>query len=127
MKITTYQFGEIEFNENSIINFSSGIFGFENLKKYLLVQTEEGLFHWLNSVEQPEIAFPLILLRVIDESFPNKDEHEAFGVVTFNNDPLKVTVNMKAPIYINQKDKAGYQTILDQDAFLINYNLFVEG
>jgi flagellar assembly factor FliW len=126
MKITTYQFGEIEFNEDSIINFSTGIFGFENLKKFLLVQTEEGLFHWLNSVEQPEIAFPVILLRVIDESFPKTEEHEAFGVVTFNPDPLKVTVNMKAPIYIDQNNKSGYQTILDEDALLINYNLFVQ-
>ena len=127
MKISTYQFGEIEFNEDSVINFSSGILGFETLKKFLLIQTDEGLFNWLNSVEQPEIAFPLISLRVVDDAFPKTEEHEAFGVVTFNPDPLKVTVNMKAPIYINQTNKSGYQTILDDDAFLINYNLFVEG
>ena len=116
MKITTFQFGEIEFNEDSVINFQSGIFGFETLKKFLFIQTDEGLFNWLNSIEQPEIAFPLI-----------SENHEAFGVVTFNPDPLKVTVNMKAPIYINQTEKSGYQTILDQDVFQINYNLFVEG
>lgn len=127
MKLTTYQFGEIEFNEDSVINFQSGIFGFENLKKFLLVQTEEGLFHWLNSIEEPEIAFPVISLGVVDDSYPKKEEHEAFGVVTFDPDPLKVTVNMKAPIYIDQNKKSGYQTILDQDAFVINYNLFVEG
>lgn len=127
MKITTYQFGEIEFNEDSVIYFPSGIFGFENLKKFLLVQTEEGLFHWLNSVEQPDITFPVISLSVIDDAFPKVENHEVFGVVTFNPDPLKVTVNMKAPIYIDQNVKTGYQTILDEDSFLINYNLFVEG
>ncbi len=127
MKITTYQFGEIEFNEDSVISFPSGIFGFENLKKFLLVKTEEGLFHWLNSIEQPDIAFPVISLRIIDDAFPQVDNHEAFGVVTFNPDPLKVTVNMKAPIHIDQGNKLGYQTILDEDTFLINYNLFVEG
>jgi flagellar assembly factor FliW len=37
MKITTYQFGEVEFEENSVINFPSGIFGFENLKNHLLI------------------------------------------------------------------------------------------
>jgi flagellar assembly factor FliW len=126
MKITTYQFGEIEFGDDSVINFSSGILGFENLKKFLLIQTEDGLFHWLNSIEQPEIAFPLISLRVVDDSFPQEVECEAFGVVTFNPDPLKVTVNMKAPVYINQNNKTGFQTILDEDNFVINYNLFVE-
>ena len=125
MKIMTFQFGEIEFDENSIINFSSGILGFENLTKYLLVQTDEGLFHWLNSIEQPDIVFPVISLQVIDESFPHEEEHDAFGVVTFDPDPLKVTVNLKAPVYINQKDKTGYQTILDDDKHVINYNLFV--
>jgi flagellar assembly factor FliW len=126
MKIKTYQFGEIEFDNNSVINFSSGIFGFENLKKFLLVQTEEGLFHWLNSIEQPEITFPIITLRLVDESFPQKDSYEAFGVVTFNQDPLKVTVNMKAPIYIDQTNHLGQQTILDDDNFVLNYNLFIE-
>jgi flagellar assembly factor FliW len=127
MKITTYQFGEIEYNENSIINFSSGVFGFENLTKFLLLQTEEGLFHWLNSIEQPEIVFPVITLRLIDEAYPQKNTSEAFGVVTFNADPLKVTVNMKAPIYVDQKNKTGHQTILDEDKFVIDYHLFVEG
>ncbi len=126
MKITTYQFGEVEFEENSVINFPSGIFGFENLKNHLLIQTEDGLFHWLNSIEQPEIAFPLIALRLIDELYPQKDLHEGFGVVTLNPDPLKVTVNMKAPIYIDQTNKVGQQTILDEDNFVIDYKLFVE-
>jgi flagellar assembly factor FliW len=127
MKITTYQFGEIEFTEDSIINFSSGVLGFENLTKFLLLQTEEGLLHWLNSIEQPEIVFPVIIMRIIDESYPQKDSTEAFGVVTLNSDPLKVTVNMKAPIYIDQSNKIGSQTILDEDKFVIDYHLFVEG
>ncbi len=126
MKITTYQFGEIEYNENSIINFSSGVLGFENLTKFLLLQTEDGLLHWLNSIEQPEIVFPVIIMRIIDEAYPQKDSSEAFGVVTLNSDPLKITVNMKAPIFIDQNKKTGYQTILDQDKFVIDYHLFVE-
>ena len=126
MKIITYQFGEVEYDENSIINFSSGILGFENLTKYLLVQTDEGLFQWLNSVEQPDIAFPIISLQIIDESYPKESDHDPFGIVTFNPDPLKITVNLKAPVYINQNNKTGYQMILDDDKLAINYNLFVK-
>ena len=126
MKLMTYQFGEIEFEESSIIFFSGGILGFENLKRYVLVQTGEGLFQWLNSIEDPDIAFPVVSIRIVDEFFPQEKDHEAFAVVTFNPDPLKVTVNLKAPVYINQNRKTGYQTILDDDKFIINYNLFVE-
>lgn len=126
MKILTYQFGEVEFEESSILKFSSGLCGFESLKQFLLVRTDDGLFHWLNSIEQPDIVFPLITIDVLDESFPKDNSYEAFGVVTFDPDPLKVTVNMKAPIYISQESKTGYQKIFDDDRYAINYNLFVE-
>jgi flagellar assembly factor FliW len=70
MKLNTYQFGEIEYTEDFVISFAEGLFGFENLHKYLFIKTDEELFYWLNSIEQPEIAFPLIGLRIIDEKFP---------------------------------------------------------
>lgn len=126
MKINTYQFGEVEFNENRIIFFDSGLIGFEQLKKYLLIKTEDELFYWLNSVEQPEIAFPLIGLRLIDESFPQEKDNEAFGIVTLNSDPLKITINMKAPVFINQDKKTGFQKILEEEKFEVYYKLFIE-
>ncbi|MDP4114718.1 MAG: flagellar assembly protein FliW [Bacteroidota bacterium] len=126
MKINTFQFGEIEFDDEIIITFSEGIFGFEHLKKYLLVYPKDDLFHWLNSVEEPDIAFPLMGVRLVDETFPQDKNHEAFGIVTLNKDPLKVTVNLKAPIFIDQNAKTGYQKIIDIDKYPVNYNLFVE-
>lgn len=126
MKINTYQFGEIEFNEENIIVFEHGLFGFENKIKYLLVRTEDELFHWLNSVEEPELCFPLVGARVIDENYPEVDNHEAFGIVTMNEDPLKTTINLKAPVFIDQNNKKGFQKILDDDSYSINFNLFKE-
>ena len=126
MKINSYQFGELEFSEENVINFESGLFGFENLKKYIFIKTQDNIFYWVNSVEQADIAFPLIGIRVIDENFPQEQGFEAFGIVTLNEDPLKVTVNLKAPVYINHDSKAGFQRILNDDNYLVKYNLFVE-
>lgn len=126
MKITTHQFGEINFEDEHLVKFSFGLFGFEQLKNYLLIKTDEELFYWLNSVDEPEIAFPLIGTRVIDTSFPEEENHEAFGIVTLNQDPLKVTVNLKAPVYINQNKKTGFQSIIDDEKFPVDYKLFVE-
>ena len=120
------QFGEIEFDPNIIIKFDSGIFGFENLRDYLLIKVDDELFYWLCSIEDPEIAFPLVGLRLIDDTFPQEESSEAFGIVTMNPDIRKITVNMKAPVYINQTVKSGYQKILDADKYLIRYNLFVD-
>ena len=126
MKINTRQFGEIEFSPELMINFSTGIFGFENLKNYLLIKVDDDFFYWLNSVEEPEIAFPLVGVRVIDDKYPLENEHEAFGIVTTNPDILNISINLKAPVYINQTNKTGFQKILDSEKYPVNYNLFKE-
>ncbi|MDR3627330.1 MAG: flagellar assembly protein FliW [Ignavibacteriaceae bacterium] len=126
MQIKTNQFGVVEFDSNLIIKFESGIFGFEQLKDYLLIKVDDDIFFWLNSIEEPGIAFPMIGLRMVDDSYPQEKEHEAFGIVNMNPDILKITVNLKAPVYINQDDKSGYQKILDSDKYPIKYSLFKE-
>lgn len=126
MKLKTDQFGEIEFSEDLILNFEEGLYGFEYLKKYLLIKTDDDVFYWLTSVDRPEICFPLIGTRIIDEDFPEVENHEAFAIVTLNKDPLKITANLKAPVYINQETKTGFQKIIDTDKYPISYKLFVE-
>ncbi len=126
MKIKTHNFGEVEFSEDLIIHFNSGILGFERLTKYLFIKPEDDFFYYLNSVENPEIAFPLIGIRMIDDKYPEEKDHEAFGIVNLNSDILKITVNLKAPVYLNQNTKTGYQKILDTDKYPVNFNLFKE-
>jgi len=126
MQIKTIQFGDLEFDNNLIIKFESGILGFEHLTDYLLIKVDDDIFYWLNSVQEPEISFPMIGLRLIDESFPQEDGHEAFGIVNINPDIYKITVNLKAPVYINQDTKCGCQKILDSDKYPIKYDLFKE-
>jgi flagellar assembly factor FliW len=126
MKINTQQFGEIEYLDENLINFSAGVLGFENHKHYLLLKTDDGFFYWLNSVENPDICFPLVGVRILDEKYPQENDYEAFGIVTLNKDPLKVTINLKAPVYINQNQKNGFQKVIDDDKYPVNFNLFVE-
>lgn len=126
MKINTHHFGEIEFTEENVLKFENGLLGFEALKQYLLLKTDNELFYWLNSIDEPDISLPVIGVRLIDENYPEEQENEAFGIVNLNKDPLKITVNMKAPVYINQDKKTGFQKILDNDRFFIDYKLFVE-
>lgn len=126
MKINTLQFGEIEYDENNIMFFEHGIIGFEQLKKYLFIKKEDDLFYWLNSTEDPNIAFPLFSIRVLDDNYPFQDNYEPFCIVNMDKDPLKITVNLKAPVYLDQDRKIGMQKILDTDNYSVNYNLFTE-
>ncbi|MDA3859913.1 MAG: flagellar assembly protein FliW [Melioribacteraceae bacterium] len=126
MKLKTEQFGEIEYAKENVIRIEKGLFGFEHLEEYLLVQTENTLFYWLNSVDEPSTAFPMVGINVLDDTYPQVEGFEPFGIVTLDKDPLKISVNMKAPLYINQEEKHGKQKILDREKYLVNYKLFVE-
>ncbi|MEW6653541.1 MAG: flagellar assembly protein FliW [Bacteroidota bacterium] len=126
MKIKTHNFGEIEFAEDKVLTFKEGLLGFEELKKFVFIKPDDSLFYWINSVENPDLSFPMFGIRIIDESYPQEESHEAFAIVVLNPDPLKITVNLKAPVYINQNEKVGFQKIIDTDKYPVYYNLFTE-
>lgn len=126
MKITTKQFGEIEFEDSNIILFKEGLIGFEQLKKFVLLTEENGMFYWLTSINEPEIIFPLIPVTLLKEDYPGMENYQGFAIVKLNREPTKITANLKAPVYINQDTKSGLQKIVDQEDYQINYQLFVE-
>ena len=124
MKIKNNYFGEIEFDEKMIVNFSDGIIGFEELKKFLLINNNNGLFLWLTSVDEPEIIFPLFAVDVIYNNYPKEEGFEVFGIVKLDREPENITINLKSPVYINEKIKSGFQKIIDVENYPINYKLF---
>ncbi len=126
MKLNTYQYGEVEFTDENVINFKEGLLGFEDLKNYLLIKPDDNLFYWLTSIDDPGIAFPLFGARVVDDTFPQEENYEAFGIVILNPDPLKITINLKAPVYICQDKREGFQKIIDTEKYPVHYNLFTE-
>jgi len=44
MKVQTQQFGELDFQEELILDFPTGLFGFEQLKKFVLIKIGDELF-----------------------------------------------------------------------------------
>lgn len=126
MKIRNKQFGEIEFETNSIINFSEGILGFEEYKQFLLISENDGSFFWLTSIDEPELIFPLFSIRLLEEEYDDEGDLEPFGIVKLAKEPEKVTINLKAPVFIDRSSKTGYQKIIDNEECKVNYPLFVK-
>ena len=114
MKIKNKQFGEIEFKPDAIINFDDGILGFEEQKRFLLLSEKEGFFFWLTSIDEPEIIFPLFSINLLQENYINGDL-EPFGIVKLDKDPQNISINLKAPVFINHEKKIGYQRIMDNE------------
>lgn len=141
MKLYSKYQGIIEYKEEDVITFPKGLPGFRDLKKYILFSVEENnTFNMLHSIENLEIGLLVIspFLVAKDYEFNIEDnpledlkiENEAdvlvLNTVCLNNDIKKATVNLKAPIIINNKEKIGEQLILDDEKYLIKQPLLKE-
>jgi len=70
VKIKTTRFGELEVNPNDIVTFAEGLLGFENLKKYFVVDPGDStLILWLQSTEDEKVAFPIIEPKIFKPDY----------------------------------------------------------
>lgn len=61
MVIHTSRFGAVSLTSEDVIQFPEGLLGFNELRRFVLLDdpTDE-IFAWLQSCEEPGIAFPLL-------------------------------------------------------------------
>ena len=65
IKINTTKFGEVEIDKSLIFEFISPIIGFNDLKKYTIIDYKpDSPFKWLQSMEDMELAFPITLYNL---------------------------------------------------------------
>lgn len=131
MKKIVTRFGEIEYNPENLLNFPEGLIGFEGLRNFVVMPNEkEGPLFWIQSVEDPDIAFILtdptnffLNYRVIPDQRERKklqldDDGECFAlsVVTVHPD-RQITLNLAAPILFAAKSNRALQVILEGSSY----------
>lgn len=141
MNINTKIFGEIEVDESKIITFPSGIIGFPDLQKFLLVHDEEkadGIISWMQSIDEPAFAMPVVNpLCILDNYNPtvedellsdleDLDENEMLVLITITvpQDITKMTVNLAAPMVVNAKNMKAVQIIIDEPEYAVKYPIY---
>lgn len=126
MKIHNRQFGEIEYEPNSVVKFEEGILGFEELKEFILISEKDGYFFWLTAINEPEIIFPLFSINMLQDEYEVIDSMEPYGIVKLDKNPENMSINLKAPIFINHTEQKGFQKIIDNEEYPVAYPLFVK-
>lgn len=140
MIITTNLFGEVDVNEEKLINFSQGIIGFPDLKRFMLIHDDENesSISWLQSVDEPSFAMPVIDPLMIDAEYNPQIEDELLKplsivegteilvvtTITVPADITKMTVNLKAPIIINAENLKAAQLIVEDDKYEVRYPVY---
>ena len=142
MLIKTKYFGTIDLQEDKILNFENGIMGFEQFKSFtILYDVEEGdtpSISWLQCVEEPSLALPVINPLLVKEDYnPIVDDEVLATLGDINNENLvillsltvpsdltKMTCNLKAPFIINSDTKKGRQIIVENGDYEVKYNIY---
>ena len=133
MKLETRIFGEIEVDESKIITMVNGIVGFPDLKKFTLIydleKEDKGTIMWLQSLDEPAFALPVMVPNMVVEDYnpmvndetlapPGEiNDENLYVLVTVRvpKDVKETTINLKAPIVINTDTLLGSQIIVDED------------
>lgn len=141
MELISKIHGKIQYEEEDIITFKKGIPGFNDLKKFIIVDLEEykpfKLFH---SIENTEVAlvvtspydfkedYEIVIGDEVVKHLNIEDPSQVFVLVTvtLNSDIRKITMNLQGPIVINTSNKLGEQIILDDSKYKVKTPLFKE-
>lgn len=132
VNFSTTRFGTISVTEDRIIWFVKGIPGFDRLKRFILIDhDQEGMFKWLQSVDDPRVAFLLTDPNIYkpDYSVPLKkgemeglDAKDSNSLVTLvmvcaSQQASQVSINLKGPVVFNSANMRAMQCIIDREDY----------
>lgn len=139
MDIKTRDFGNIKADEEDIIRFTEGIYGFEEYKEYVILKDDPNDdIMYLQSVNNEELSFVLIDPYSIVQFFkPTLNEEDLAMLKVQHETELKYLViaiickdlhdsvaNLKSPIAINPELKIAKQVILQNLEYPLRYSIF---
>jgi flagellar assembly factor FliW len=141
MRIKTVNFGELEIPEDRIIDFVEGLPGFPQIRQFAVLEFEDlKPFQYLQALGDPPIALLLIDPFLVNSSYAfqlsNADMEEiqstqskdvtVYAVAAIPDNPEQATVNLMAPIVINEKVRKGKQVILHESGYSLKHPLFAK-
>ncbi len=141
MIIETKAFGEITIDTEKIITFPKGIVGFPELTEFTMIHDEEtgaGSIHWLQSLQEPAFAMPVMDPLIVKPDYNPEVEEEwikplgdlipeellVLVTVTVPRDLTQITVNLRGPIVINARERKACQVIIEGDEYKVKYPIY---
>lgn len=142
MNLVTKNFGEIEFDASQVVDFEAGIPGFERARRFVLIDSreEQSPFRWLQCIDEPTLAFAVVnpflikkdydfeLSRETVASLEISSEHDVsvYSILVVPEDLTKISMNLKAPVIINNKNNKGAQIVLDTGNYTVRHYIVDE-
>jgi len=141
--VASSRFGAMTIRTDKIITMTSPFLGFPDSMRFILKpHGEESPFMWLQSVDDPQLAFvvtaaailapqyqPAIPQHIRQELEAREDEPlEILLLLTIpRGNPLKMTANLLGPLVLNSRKRLAKQVVQDPKVFDHCWPVFVDG
>ncbi|MFQ5451503.1 MAG: flagellar assembly protein FliW [Nitrospinaceae bacterium] len=129
MILKTSRFGTLHLQEDEILKFPAGLYGFEQEKEFVRLPFDSNIespMEWLQSLKTPGLAFvitdpflyvPYYMVKLTSEEEKQIEydpSHEILtrAIVTVPQNYLEMTANLVAPLVINLDQKVARQIVL---------------
>lgn len=125
MRIETTRFGWIDVDPDRLVTLPEGLLGFPERQKFTLIQSQAGgVFLWLQSVEDPALAFVVCEPRAFVSDYEAdvraeeraalgmQDDEEALVLVIVNKVGENLTANLLGPLVLGLGTLRGKQVIV---------------
>jgi flagellar assembly factor FliW len=139
--VKTGRFGQLTIDDQDVITIPTGVLGFPEYTKFCLVDAaDDTLILWLQSLDNPEIAFAVLEPKVFRTEYAvrlsgaelrelkleNVNQSAVFSILTIPSDVTQMTANLKAPIVINLRERIAKQVVLQENEYSIKHLMFKE-
>lgn len=134
--VKSTRFGEVAVPAASELFFPSGVIGFPEMKRYVILEHKPP-FSWLHSLDDPSLAFVIVDGAQFGENYQVKapigdtlidlrdgDDFALLVIVTVRPDPTLTTANLKAPLFVNVRNRKGMQIIFDDPRYSTRFSLW---
>lgn len=135
MMIESTRFGTFEVDETRAIEFPEGLLGFPASTSYVLVEVEDSPYSWLQSANEPAVAFlatapfdffpdyDLVLDEEGQDALQIEDPADSAVLVLLtvhrddSGEAVDLTANLLGPLVINTERRIARQLVLDSAGY----------
>ncbi|RMG73507.1 MAG: hypothetical protein D6710_03275 [Nitrospirae bacterium] len=133
IEFDTTRFGRLSVQEDRVIHFPHGLIGLSHLKRYVILDYKDTEVKWLQSIEDPAVAFIVIEPFVLDKNYElnlpqqvadlldAKESSDLVVLIILRVQDERVIANFQGPLVINTKNMRGIQIIVES-ASIVSYN-----
>ncbi|MGO8704863.1 MAG: flagellar assembly protein FliW [Candidatus Brocadiia bacterium] len=128
VRYRTRQLGVMEIAKDKVLCFVAPLLGFESFRKYTLLPVAGARpFFSLQSLEEPQLAFPVLRADELAIEYPlspddlrrvaatSPDQITCWVVVALPADGTPIRPNLRAPLVVNEKKQLAAQIVVSDE------------